>query len=45
MEFHCPKCGEESTVEVICLAPSHVTVTCPNCGAKWAIEIEFYENE
>lgn len=43
MKYYCPACGEYSEGEVIDILPGNNYWTCPECGVKHRIQIEFFE--
>ena len=45
IDFYCPACGEPSRVHWPALAPGDSTVTCPECGTQWTVQVEFVEVE
>jgi len=44
-ELYCPKCTDISEIDIVGIAPGAISVTCPNCGTKWHIEMEFHEEK
>lgn len=44
-EYYCLDCTQTVEIDSVTIAPNSFVITCPNCGSKWRVEIEFYEYE
>lgn len=49
--FYCPSCGEESKLaradnpEIEAISPGDYKIRCGNCGTRWVVRVEYYEDE